>query len=130
MMNKVKGHPNAIQLIDCVEMHEYVTIVMERPPNCMDLFDLREQQILPSSENDARKIIKQLNSILLAMEKKQLIHRDIKPENVLVDLDSGLVKLIDFGLATSFKPGEPMKTFSGGYSNIVMHIFYFNSKLS
>lgn len=119
MMNKVKGHPNAIQLIDYIPMHDYVAIVMERRLHCKDLFDLREQQTSPYSENDARKLIKQLGSVLLTMERKGLIHRDIKSENVLVDLDNGQVKLIDFGLATSFKPGVPLKAFSGEYENVV-----------
>ena len=116
MLNKIKGHPNAIQLIDCVSIYDFVAIIMERPVNCNDLFDILAQQTSVMPEIQARKIMKQLSSVLLAMEKKGIVHRDIKSENILVDLDTDQVKLIDFGLATAYTPGKVIKKFCGKYS--------------
>ena len=113
MLNKIKGHPNAIQLIDCVSIYEFVAIIMERPVNCKDLFDILAQQSSVMSEIQARKMMKQLSSVLLAMEKRRIVHRDIKSENILVDLDNDQVKLIDFGLATTCTPGKTIKKFCG-----------------
>jgi serine/threonine protein kinase len=36
-----------------------------------------------------------------------ICHRDIKPQNVLVDTNSHILKLCDFGSAKKLMPGEP-----------------------
>jgi len=36
-----------------------------------------------------------------------ICHRDIKPQNVLVDTNSHILKLCDFGSAKQLIPGEP-----------------------
>lgn len=113
MLSKMKGHPNVIQLIDCVSIADFVAIVMERPVNCKDLFDILGQQTSVMSEMQARKMMKPLSNVLFAMEKKGIVHRDIKSENILVDLDNEQVKLIDFGLATTYTSGTAFKKFCG-----------------
>ena len=113
MLNKIKGHPNAIRLIDYFSLYDFVAIVMERPVNCKDLFDILAQQTSVMSEIHARKMMKQLSSVLLALEKKNVVHRDIKSENILVNLDNDQVKLIDFGLATTCTSGKKIRKFCG-----------------
>ena len=31
------------------------------------------------------------------MHSKQICHRDVKPQNVLIDINTGVLKLCDFG---------------------------------
>ena len=44
-----------------------------------------------------------------AAHEQMIVHRDLKPENVLVDRESGAVKLVDFGIAKILGelPGAP-----------------------
>lgn len=71
------------------------------------MFDkISEEQYF--SESDAANIIKQVLSSMNYCHKRGVIHRDMKPENLLLDKDESnpKIKIIDFGTATKFKPGE------------------------
>jgi serine/threonine-protein kinase len=54
----------------------------------------------PLSWSMACDIISQAASGLQYLHDRGLVHRDVKPDNLLVD-ESGLVKLVDYGLALS-----------------------------
>ncbi|MFQ5588716.1 MAG: serine/threonine protein kinase, partial [Nitrospiria bacterium] len=45
---------------------------------------------------EARKIVNQIATGLMAFHRMEMIHRDLKPDNVLID-PHGTVKIIDFG---------------------------------
>jgi serine/threonine-protein kinase len=45
-------------------------------------------------------IVKQVAAAVQAAHEAGIVHRDLKPENVMFDVGSGLVKLLDFGIAT------------------------------
>ena len=54
------------------------------------------------SEKEARDIITPMFDALIYCHKMGVVHRDIKPENLLLtskDLETGVVKISDFGLA-------------------------------
>ena len=46
------------------------------------------------------------------ISKLGIVHRDLKPENLLLDHDNH-IKLVDFGLSNTYKPGETLKTACG-----------------
>jgi len=77
-------------------------IVMERPTNSQDLFDYITQHG-SLQEDEARGFLRQIVETLVAMHAEGVVHRDVKDENVLVDLQTGRVRLIDFGSATELK---------------------------
>jgi serine/threonine protein kinase len=56
----------------------------------------REGRIVPS---EAARIGKEIALGLAAAHAKGLVHRDVKPSNVWLELGTGRVKLLDFGLA-------------------------------
>jgi len=100
-----------IHLLDHFEQEDCFLIVMERPTPCEDLFDyITRRSALP--EPQARDILRQTISILTAVHQKGVFHRDIKDENMLIDAETGRVRLIDFGSA-AFARNNPYSSFGG-----------------
>lgn len=70
--------------------------MLERPKSVVDLFDYISEKLV-IDEEEARRFLKQTVEILIACHESGVTHRDIKDENLLVDLENGKLKLIDFG---------------------------------
>ena len=104
MLDKVIGVPGCIQLIDCFEDNYFVYYVMERFVDCADMFEVVEH--CPLDEKEARKFFRQIVKATMNCHGAGVLHNDLKIENVLVDLDTGKIKLIDFGAATLLRGGE------------------------
>ena len=114
----MKDNANVIQFLHYEQISpDQFVIVFERPVNCGDLLDLRYDKGGFFTEYETKKYIKSLVDVVQAMEKKNIIHRDLKLENILYDFDD--IKLIDFGLAKSHKPGEIYDRFAGEYHAFV-----------
>jgi 5'-AMP-activated protein kinase catalytic alpha subunit len=43
------------------------------------------------------------------ISKLGIVHRDLKPENLMLDYKNTL-KIVDFGLSNTYRPGETLKT--------------------
>jgi serine/threonine protein kinase len=78
-----------------------------------DVFD-RLAKRTTFSENDARRLAKQLLETMRDMHERGFVHRDLKPENLLLkseDLDSNIL-VADFGFSKKI-PKEGLKTRCG-----------------
>jgi serine/threonine-protein kinase len=89
------NHPNIITLYDIVSEGDMQCIVMEYIGG-RTLRDLTPSGGLPPAQ--ALQYAAQIASALTAAHAAGIIHRDLKPSNIMVNT-SGLIKVLDFGLA-------------------------------
>jgi serine/threonine-protein kinase len=93
-------HPNivAIYNVGSADSIDYIVMELVAGRTLRDLIQRGERHLETSLT-----IAVQIAEALSALHEASIVHRDIKPTNVLVT-DSGLVKLLDFGLAKSSRP--------------------------
>jgi Tol biopolymer transport system component len=89
------NHPNIVTIHDIVSQDSGECIVMEfvEGQPLAQLIALKENRI-----PDILKLTAQIADAIAAAHTAGIIHRDLKPSNIMVT-ESGLVKVLDFGLA-------------------------------
>lgn len=65
-----------------------------------DLLEKYARRHGPLQLSQVASIVEQIAAGVQAAHDAGIVHRDLKPENVMYDSESGLVKLLDFGIAT------------------------------
>jgi serine/threonine protein kinase len=96
------NHPNIVHIYELGELEGAQFIAMEyvEGKTLDQLIGRRGLRL-----NDALKSAVQIADALSAAHSAGIIHRDLKPSNVMVT-ESGLVKVLDFGLAKLTEPTE------------------------
>lgn len=105
------SHPNLVQIYDFGDLDEITFIVMEFIEG-----ETLEQLLKskgPSNLQQLFQITKEIGSGLSFAHKRGIIHRDIKPSNIIIEADTGMSKILDFGIA-KFVDEEDMKLTSTG----------------
>ena len=110
------SHPNIVEVYDVGEDNGQYYIVMEYIEGCQLKQLLKKRGRLTLSE--VIDIMLQITDGLSVAHDAYIIHRDIKPQNIMI-LDSGLVKITDFGIAMAMNSTQLTQT------NSVMGIVHY-----
>ncbi|CAD8171577.1 unnamed protein product [Paramecium pentaurelia] len=87
---------------------QYLNVIMDYQPETLHSYNaqfLKQQQLLP--EIQAKLYSYQLLRGIAFVHTKGICHRDIKPHNVLINPDTNVLKICDFGSAKKLSPLEP-----------------------
>ena len=101
------SHSNIVEVYDVGEDNGQYYIVMEYIEGCQLKQLLKKRGRLTLSE--VIDIMLQITDGLSVAHDAYIIHRDIKPQNIMI-LDSGLVKITDFGIAMAMNSTQLTQT--------------------
>uniref|UniRef100_A0A3Q3H349 Obscurin, cytoskeletal calmodulin and titin-interacting RhoGEF a n=1 Tax=Kryptolebias marmoratus TaxID=37003 RepID=A0A3Q3H349_KRYMA len=97
-------HLHLVQLHTAFITHSYLVLVEELCPGKELLHSLAADLY---SETHVTELLLQIVSAVDYLHSRRIIHLDLKSDNMLVD-DCNHLKIVDFGSAQSFVPGQPL----------------------
>lgn len=104
------SHPHIVAIMEVVEEPDRILLVQEYLGGG-DLFSCMQDAGV-FSEFLARCCFSDLAEGTTFLHSHGIVHRDLKPENCVLDSE-GNVKIIDFGFAASFVPGQLFTEYVG-----------------
>ena len=109
------NHPGVASVMDCFAEGDAACLVMEYVPGktLADRLERAPLRRLPPDE--ALALTRTLGDVLSYLHSRQppVIFRDLKPANIILTPE-GRLKLVDFGIARFFKPGQTHDTAAFG----------------
>ncbi|CAD5119443.1 DgyrCDS8054 [Dimorphilus gyrociliatus] len=96
LLDKVQHVDGVVKIIEFFDDVDNFILIMERPSPAVDLFDYISEKVT-IDEDTARDFMQQIVRILIDCHDAGVTHRDLKDENILVEIDTGKLRLIDFG---------------------------------
>jgi serine/threonine protein kinase len=103
-------HTKLVTLLDVIVEEDHTFLVQEFLSGG-DLYTSM-QEIGLFSEFLARCLFNDLLAGVMYLHEERIVHRDIKPENCVLD-GNGTLKMIDFGMAACFVPGQLFEDYCG-----------------
>jgi serine/threonine-protein kinase len=103
-------HKNVIRIYDFLYISGGYAISMEYFPSHTLATEIANEK--PMNPKKAVRFALDICVGMHVAHQQGIIHRDLKPANILID-DTGLVKIVDFGVAAAAKSGDTQLTKTG-----------------
>lgn len=91
------NHPNIVTIYDVGEEQDLAYIAMDYLKGENLLTYGKTEALLPAAQ--VFEIIAKVAEALDYAHEQRVVHRDVKPANIIYDIDTGTVKVTDFGVA-------------------------------
>ena len=120
---KIVKHENIINLLDIIDEKNEIYLITEYCP--YDLFSLiiknRNKKL---SEESALNYFSQYINGLHYLHQNGISHRNLRPDNILLDEKKEKIKIIDFGLSTTYSKNQLLNSPVGAinYAPPEMHL--------
>ena len=111
-----------VQIFDFYERRSSWVLVMEKPANSTDLFEV-SAEVGKLDVSTARTIWRHVCQTTINLHRAGVFHRDIKDENILVDVTSLKARIIDFGCSDWFDPNKKYERFAGTHEFAPPEVF-------
>lgn len=102
ILEELRGGINIIHLIGALPIDTCYTALIFEFVNNVDFKHI----YFTLSEYETRFYIYELLKALNYCHSKGIMHRDVKPHNIIVDISQKKLRLIDWGLAEFYHPGD------------------------
>ncbi len=105
---KELSHPNIVHLKDVIYVpsEKKLSLIFEYLEHDMKKF--MKTLTGPLTADQVKSFSRQLLEGIIHCHNRRIIHRDLKPQNLLIDANTGTLKIADFGLARAFS--VPIRT--------------------
>ncbi|XP_030649923.1 myosin light chain kinase, smooth muscle [Chanos chanos] len=112
LMNSLH-HPKLVQCLGAYDNKPEIVMVMEFIAGG-ELFERIVDDNFEHTEPTSVGYMQQILEGIQYMHQKNIVHLDLKPENIVcVDHTGTQIKIIDFGLASTLDPSNPLKVMHG-----------------
>jgi len=116
-------HPNIVPIVEVIYEGGWCIVMEYIKGKTLEAFVQERNDYLSPSE--ALLYIKQIGEALKAVHTQGLLHRDVKPQNILIQENTSIAVLIDFGLALKFNRNSVVNSggLSHGYASLEQYQF-------
>lgn len=106
-------HPNVIKTIEIGQVEGLHYLVMEWATG--ELLEKYAKRKAPLPPAEVARIMEQMGAAVQAAHSAGIVHRDLKPDNAMYDPASGVLKLLDFGIAAATDTRQDERLTRAGY---------------
>jgi eukaryotic-like serine/threonine-protein kinase len=106
-------HPNVVRTIEIGLADGLHYLVMEWADG--ELLEKYAKRKAPLPLDEVAHIMMQMGAAVKAAHDAGIVHRDLKPDNAMYDASTGVLKLLDFGIAAATDTAQDERLTRAGY---------------